>query len=227
MAYKQLVSSTQSAPLFQKNVALVALAVLILAACAGSKTTKTNDLQLYLSYLTGDFDNQAQIDQQIKAGQQLHPLAKHITRVITDRVANVPAGYKGVFVLEESYYTSPNQEVQVKPYIFKFLLNEAGRVVLHSIGIPARIDKKTFTNNNPSWSLDFSELTESASFKAVAYTKTPRGFYIKAPNDLPGGIKFTLEETIGDGYLEVMELAEKNGKRLTPYETPIQYLRTK
>jgi hypothetical protein len=175
----------------------------------------------------GDFDNQAQLDQEQKTGKAIHPLAKHVTRVITSRVANIPADFKGVFVLEESYYTYPNQETQVKPYIFKFLLNDDGKVVLHSIGIPARIDKKTFTNKNADWSLDFAELKESVSFKPATYTKTERGFYIKAPNDLSGGVKFTLEETIGNGFLEVMELAEKGGKRLTPYETPLQYLKTK
>ncbi len=196
-------------------------------SCTSIKTSKANDLDLYLSYLTGDFDNQMQVLKEIEAGKQIHPLAKHVTRVITSRVSNIPADFKGVFVLEESYYTNPNQERQVKPYIFKFLLNNNGKVVLHSIGIPTRIDKKTFRNDNADWSLDFTELKESASFKPAIYTKTERGFYIKAPNDLPGGMKFTLEETIGNGFLEVMELVEKDGKRLTAYETPLQYLKTK
>jgi hypothetical protein len=199
------------------------LIALFLLSCASTKTQKTNDLDLYLSYLTGDFDNQLQIDQQTKQSKVTHPFAKHVTRVITSRVANVPTDFKGVFVLEESYYTNSNQETQVKPYIFMFLLNEEGKVVLHSIGIPTRIDKKTFRNDNSEWTLDFSELKESASFKPATYAKTERGFYIKAINELPGGVKFTLEETIGNGFLEVMELAERGGKRLTPYETPLQY----
>lgn len=206
---------------------LILIFAIELSSCNVSKPQKTNDLDVYLSYLTGDFDNQAQVNQEQKLGKVVHPLAKHVTRDITKRVANLPADFKGVFVLEESYYTFSNQETQVKPYIFKFLLNNNGQVVLHSIAIPARIDKKTFTNANADWSLDFTELKESTSFKPATYTKTERGFYIKAPNDLPGGIKFTLEETIGKDFLEVMELAEKDGKRLTPYETPIQYLKTK
>lgn len=206
---------------------LILIFAVALSSCSISKPQKINDLDLYLSYLTGDFDNQAQLNQEQKSGKVVHPLAKHVTRVITKRVANVPADFKGVFVLEESYYTFAGQETQVKPYIFKFLRNDNGQVVLHSIGIPTRIDKKTFTNVNADWSLDFAELKESASFKPATYTKTERGFYIKATNDLPGGIQFTLEETIGKDFLEVMELAEKNGKRLTPYETPIQYLKSK
>jgi len=200
----------------------------LLFSCAtAQKTKKMNDLDLYLSYLTGDFDNQAQVETEIKAGKQIHPYAKHITRVITQRVKNIPTDFKGVFVLEESYYKTPGQDTVIKPYIFKFTLNESGQIVLHSMGIPAQIDKKTFRNDNNSWALNFNDLKESPSFKPAAYTKTERGFYIKAPNDLPGGIKFTLEETIGNGFLEVMELAEKEGKRLTSYDTPLQYVRMK
>ena len=192
-----------------------------------SKSQKTSDLDLYLSYLTGNFDNRAQVETEQKTGKQIHPYAKHVSRNITSRVQNIPADFKGVFVLEESYYKTAGQDTLIKPYIFKFLLNDAGQIVLHSMGIPTQIDKKMFRNDNPNWTLDFADLKESPSFKPAAYVKTARGFYVKAPNDLPGGIKFTLEETIGNGFLEVMELAEKDGKRLTPYETPLQYLRLK
>ena len=184
-----------------------------------------SDLDVYLSYLTGDFDNHAQVEEQLKSGKQIHPYAKHITRIIGNRVQNIPADFKGVFVLEESYYKYPNQDTIIKPYIFKFELNNEQRIVLNSIVVPERIDKKKLRNDNSAWVLDFSELKNSPSFKPVAYTKTDRGFYIKAPNDLPGGVKFTLEETIGNGFLEVMELAEKEGKRLTPYATPLMYKR--
>ncbi|MCU0339691.1 MAG: hypothetical protein MUE30_07390 [Spirosomaceae bacterium] len=196
-------------------------------ACISPKAQKMSDLDLYLSYLTGDFDNIAQVETQRKVGKQTHPYAKHVTRVITQRVSGIPADFKGVFVLEESYYKYPNQDTIVKPYIFKFEVNAQRQIVLHSMAIPERIDKKTFRNDNATWRLAFAELKESPSFKPAAYTKTERGFYIKAPNDLPGGVKFTLEETIGNGFLEVMELAEKDGKRLTPYDTPLQYVRMK
>jgi len=36
-------------------------------------------------------------------------------------------------------------------------------------------------------------------------------------------MKFTLIETLGKTRLIVMELLEKEGKRLTPYDTPIIY----
>ncbi|MFZ1524470.1 MAG: hypothetical protein WAT22_06605 [Saprospiraceae bacterium] len=40
-------------------------------------------------------------------------------------------------------------------------------------------------------------------------------------------MKFTLIETISATQLIVMELLEKDGRRLTPYETPIVYDRVK
>ena len=201
------------------------LITILSISCVTSKPQKMSDLDVYLSYLTGDFDNHAQVEEQLKSGKQIHPYAKHITRIIGNRVQNIPADFKGVFVLEESYYKYPNQDTIVKPYIFKFELNNEQRIVLNSIVVPERIEKKKLRNDNVVWTLDFSELKNSPSFKPVAYTKTDRGFYIKAPNDLPGGVKFTLEETIGNGFLEVMELAEKEGKRLTPYATPLMYKR--
>jgi len=188
---------------------------------------KKSDFDRYLSYLTGDFDNHAQVAAEIKAGRQIHPYAKHITRIIQDRVTNVPQGYNGVFVLEESYYKYPDKDTLVKPYIFRFEKGPAGEVILHSVAIPAAINKATFRNSNPNWTLDFNDLKDSPTFKPAAYQKTKRGFYLKNPIELGNGMRFTLEETIGKGFLEVMELTEKDGKSLTPYTTPLQYKKLK
>ena len=208
-----------------KKIFIFTLIIFTSISCITSKPQKKSDLDVYLTYLTGDFDNHTQVEEQLKSGKQIHPYAKHITRIIGNRIQNIPTDFKGVFVLEESYYKYPNQDTIIKPYIFKFELNNEQKIVLNSIVVPERIDKKKLRNDNSAWGLDFSELKNSPSFKSVAYTKTNRGFYIKAPNDLPGGVKFTLEETIGNGFLEVMELAEKEGKRLTPYATPLMYKR--
>ena len=188
---------------------------------------KKSDFDRYLSYLTGDFDNRAQIAAQLKGGKQIHPYAKHITRIVQDRVKNVPAGYNGVFVLEESYYKYLDKDTIVKPYIFRFEKGSTGEVILHSVAIPASIDKATFRNSNPNWTLNFEDLRDSPTFKPAAYQKTKRGFYLKNPIELGNGLRFTLEETIGKGFLEVMELTEKDGKSLTPYTTPLEYKKLK
>lgn len=50
-------------------------------------------------------------------------------------------------------------------------------------------------------------------------------FSVNHPNDLGNGMKFTLIETLSLSQLEVMELLEKDGQRVTPYDTPIIYKR--
>jgi hypothetical protein len=202
-------------------------ALLLAAACVAQRPTMAPKppLQEFISYLVGDFDNRAQVAAETQAGTSAHPYAKHVTRVIDERVTNRPDGDRSVFVLEESYYKYPGKDTLVKPYIFRFEQTPGGQVRLHSLTIPARIDKNTFRNSNPAWALDHAELAESGTFRPATYTRTDRGFYLKAPNDLPGGMRFTLEETIGDGFLDVMELLEKDGKSLTPYSTPLRYKR--
>ncbi len=184
---------------------------------------KKSDFDLYLSYLTGDFDNRAQVETELKMGKQIHPYAKHVTRIIQNRVKNVPTDYNGVFVLEESYYKYPDKDTLTKPYIFRFEKSPKGEVILHSVAIPAAINKATFRNSNPDWTLDFNDLKDSPTFKPATYQRTKRGFYLKNPIELGNGMRFTLKETIGKGFLEVMELTEKDGKSLTPYDTPLQY----
>ncbi len=188
-----------------------------------AQATQHKNLKTYLSYLVGNFDNLVQVEDELKAGKQIHPFAKHVSRTIQSRIKNIPEGYNGVFVLEESYYKYPDKDTLIKPYIFRFEVGSEGEVILHSVAIPTGIDKTKFRNDNPDWVLDFNDLKDSPTFKPAAYTKTKRGFYIKNPIELGNGMRFTLEETIGKGFLEVMELTEKDGKRLTPYETPLQY----
>lgn len=188
---------------------------------------KKRDLDIYLSYLVGDFDNQAQIDAEIKAGKQIHPFAKHITRIIQERVNNIPANFKGVFVLEESYYKYPDKDTLIKPYIFLFKESDKGEVLLNSMAIPSRIDKNSFRNSNKDWKLDFNELKPSPTFSQATYRKVKGGFYINHTVNLPNDMTFTLEETIGKKGLTVMETPKKNGVSLASYDTPIQYIRIK
>ncbi|MBK7633751.1 MAG: hypothetical protein IPJ13_05215 [Saprospiraceae bacterium] len=74
---------------------------------------------------------------------------------------------------------------------------------------------------------DYNTISPSPSFKPAFYTRKDDKFYINGLNDLPNGMKFTLIETISATQLIVMELLEKDGRRLTPYETPIVYDRVK
>lgn len=181
-------------------------------------------IHLFQTYITGDFDNQRQIDAELKAGKQVHPYAKHVNRVANSKIDNLPAQLNGFFLLEESYYKYAEGDTIIKPYLFFFEALPEGKVKLYSMLLPKDVPPKDIRNDNASLRFDYQALKPSPSFKPAVYTQTDRGFYIKAPNEFPGGV-FTLEETIGKDCLEVMELLVRDGKQVTPYDTPIIYER--
>ncbi|MEY4540154.1 MAG: hypothetical protein RLZZ306_1911 [Bacteroidota bacterium] len=210
-----------------KKVSLFLLTACILASCSPKMKSKLSDFELYKTYIQGDLDNLEQINAEIKADKQIHPYAKHVNRLLDAKIKNLPTNYNGFYILEESYYTYPNKPMEEKPYLFWFEKTSKGKIRLHSLQIPKGINKKDLKNDNKKLSLNYADLIDSPSFKPAIYTKTAKGFYIKAPVDLPNGMKFTLEETIGKDTFEVMELLEKGGKSITPYSTPIIYKRIK
>jgi hypothetical protein len=194
-------------------------------SCTPKIINQLSDFELYKTYIQGDLDNIEQINAEVKAGKQIHPYAKHVNRLLDAKIKNLPKDYNGFYILEESYYTYPNKPMEEKPYLFWFEKTGKGEVKLHSLQIPKNIDKKDLKNDNKKLSLNYADLKDSPTFKPAIYTRTANGFYIKAPVDLPNGMKFTLEETIGKESFEVMELLEKGGKSMTPYSTPIIYKR--
>ncbi len=204
---------------------ILLIIIFVISSCSPKIQTQLSDFELYKTYIQGDLDNKEQVDAEIKAGKQIHPYAKHVNRLFDSKIKNLPKDYNGFYILEESYYTSPNKPTELKPYLFWFEKTEQGQVKLHSMQLPVGINKIDIRNDNPKLSIEYKDLKESTTFKPAIYTKTEKGFYIKAPVDLPNGMKFTLEETIGKDTFEVMELLEKSGKSLTPYSTPIIYKR--
>jgi hypothetical protein len=201
--------------------------IFLCASCyAAAQQSAVKPFELFKSYIQGDLDNREQVEAERKAGRQIHPYAKHINRLADDKIKNKPAQYEGFYILEESYYVYPGQtDTVVKPYLFWFT-EEQGSVKLHSLQLPKDIPVKDIRNDNPALSFDYNALTLSPSFKPATYTYQPdtKSFYIKAPNEFPGGL-FTLEETIAQDYFSVMELLMKDGKQVTPYSTPILYKR--
>ena len=208
-----------------KKVSLLLITASLLASCSPKVKSQLSDFELYKTYIQGDLDNIEQINAEIKAGKQIHPYAKHVNRLLDNKIKNLPPNYNGFYILEESYYTYPNKPMEVKPYLFWFEKTKKGQIRLHSIQIPKGIDKKSLKNDNKKLSLNYVDLIDSPTFKPAIYSKKSGGFYIKAPVDLPNGMKFTLEETIGKDSFEVMELLQKAGKSMTPYTTPIIYKR--
>ena len=208
-----------------KKVLLILLIASLFTTCSPKIKNQLSDFETFKTYIQGDLDNIEQINAEIKASKQIHPYAKHVNRILDSKINNLPANHNGFYILEESYYTYPNKPMEVKPYLFWFEKMPKGQIRLHSLQIPKNIPKKDLKNDNKRLLLNYAELVDSPTFKPAVYTKTGKGFYIKAPVDLPNGMKFTLEETIGKDSFEVMELLEKDGKSMTPYPTPIIYKR--
>ncbi len=208
-----------------KKETLLFIIASLFASCSPKINSQLSDFELYKNYIQGDLDNIEQVNTEIKSGKQIHPYAKHVNRLLDSKIKNLPQNYNGFYILEESYYTYPNKPMEEKPYLFWFEKTNKGQIRLHSLQIPKNIDKKNLKNDNKKLSLNYTDLVDSPTFKPAIYTKKSNGFYIKAPIDLPNGMKFTLEETIGKESFEVMELLEKGGKSVTPYSTPIIYKR--
>lgn len=210
---------------FYKYLRLL-LILLVLAGCAATKnkTAQKTAIEQFRDCITGRVDNRQQVEEELKAGKQVHPLARHVNGVIDDKVSNLPVGRNGFFVLEESYYDYPGRPTEIKPFLFYFEAAGKHEVKLTVYQAPPGLDKEKLKNDNAELRLDFLQLKPSPSFKGAVYLLKADGcFYTHAPNDLGNGMKFTLIEKICRNEWEVMELLEKNGARLTPYETPIIY----
>jgi hypothetical protein len=201
--------------------------ILVFTNCNNSKKMQTTftSINLFKEIITGDFDNATQLADEIKAGKQIHPLAKHVNRVADNKIKNLPKDDNSFFILEESYYIYPGKPMDVKPYLFKFTGLENNTVLLSVYQLPKEIDKKDIRNDNEKLFFDYNELTTSTTFKGATYefNELKKTFNTTSINDLGNGLTFTLTETLSKNKLIVMELLEKEGKKLTPYDTPIVY----
>jgi hypothetical protein len=212
-----------------KYLILLATTLLFFSNCNNSKKMQTpiTTINLFKEIITGDFDNAAQIADETKAGKQIHPLAKHVNRVADNKIKNLPKNENSFFILEESYYIYPNKPLEVKPYLFKFTAGENNSVLLSVYQLPKEIDKKDIRNDNEKLFFDFNELNLSTTFKGATYKydELKKEFTTSSINDLGNGLTFTLTETLSKNKLIVLELLEKEGKKLTPYDSPIIYNR--
>ena len=209
----------------KKIVLLITVLALTQIVYAQKKSALINRFQ---AFITGDFDNSAQVVAEIKAGKQIHPLAVHVNRLANDKVKNIPNGLNGFFIIEESYYLVDGKPIDLKPYLFLFEEKTGGIVHLTSFQLTG-LKKEEVRNDNLSLQFDFTQLQPSPTFKGADYTWNPsdKTFNTISPNDLGNGMKFTLTEKFTNKQLKVLEQVEKDGKLLTAWKTPIIYLRMK
>jgi hypothetical protein len=198
----------------------------VMAASAQETSNGKALLNRFKEYITGDFDNSRQVMAEMKAGKIIHPLAIHVNRVADDKVINQPADLNGFFILEESYYLTSGKTMESKPYLFLFTLQSKGIIHLTTFQLN-NYTKEELRNDNTVLKFDYKTLIPSPTFQGADYTWNPhkKTFSTVSVNELGNGLRFTLSETFTSKTLQVMELMEKNGQRLTSYETPIFYER--
>ncbi len=181
---------------------------------------------LFEEIIVGTFNNVDQVNAEIDQGGQIHPFAVHITEVINHRLDNLPEHFDGTFILEESYYTYPDSEMEVKPLIFKVTPKGEKSIFLESMVIPDHLDKLKVVNSNPDLRFDYLTLKKNEAFGTASYNFSKGGFIVDHLCDFGDGVSFNLIERLEVGRLHVMELVKKDGVRITPYEDPIIYVRT-
>jgi hypothetical protein len=209
-----------------KSKIIIGMCLVFFQACTTIKNTSNmKAFDYFKEVLCGVFDNKNQIETERKAGKQVHPYAKHVTALFDSKIKNKPSDLKGYFILEESYYTYEGKPMEIKPYLFFIEDVAIDKIQLSSYALPTDIPKADIRNDNANFSLDFKTISVSKTFKPAIYTFKNGNFNVNHPTDLPNEMRFTLIETLSKNRLEVMELLEKDGKRLTPYETPIIYER--
>lgn len=188
--------------------------------------TSPQAIDVFKSYIVGDFDNRQQVEAERAAGKQVHPLARHVNRIADHRIQNAPPR-TGFWLIEESYYDMPEGTHKINHHLFFFEAVDARTVRLYAYQLPDYLPMEQLTNDNPNLTLNYNDLRISPRFKPAEYAFDGKDtFTIYAPNDWGNGMRFTLIEKFTPGRLEVMELLEKDGQRLTSYDTPIIYLRT-
>ena len=178
--------------------------------------SKVNDM---VRLLSGSFDN----SEQHRTNPEM-PLCRHVNTVCNHKITHLPEGFAGLFVVEESYYTT-GDKTHASPHLFLFT-EEGDDVVLTSYEVPEGCDKANFTYEAMG-TVDYSALKPSEKFTPARYTCRDGVWEGGSVSMFSPVLKFTLFEKFSEEVLEVSETMEVNGKRTFGYDQPILYRRTK
>lgn len=180
-------------------------------------------LNEFVNLLSGEFDNKSQVEQ-LKNENVEFPYAKHVNTVCNKKIKNLPVDFKGVFLIEESYYTSKDV-THATPHLFLFTQEEGG-IKLTSYELPQGYTKDTFTYQNVQ-EMDFNSLKVSEKFTPALYTLNTDVWQGGSVSMFSPVLKFTLFERFYKDTLEVSESMEVNGKKTFGFDRPIMYKRIK
>ena len=174
----------------------------------------------FIKLLVGNFDNSEQYDKLKDTG---FPFARHVNTVCNRKIKNLPNDFKGVFVLEESYYTV-NDRTNASSHLFLFTEEEEG-IKLTSYEIPKEYGRNVTYSDIEE--IDYLILHVSEKFTPAIY-KLNNGVWEGGSESMfTPVLKFKLFERFSEEMLEVSETMEMNGKRTFGYDEPIIYRRIK
>lgn len=178
-------------------------------------------LDHFLNLLTGKFNNQEQYEALKKAGKDF-PFAEHVNTACNHKISGLPDDFKGVFMVEESYYTS-GDKTHAAPHLFLFT-EEPDGVKLTSYELPAGFTKDSFTYDNIT-ALNYRDLKPSEKFTPALYVQKDGAWEGGSTSMFSPVLKFTLFERFSPECLEVTESMEVKGKKTFGYDEPIIYKR--
>ncbi|WP_288222365.1 hypothetical protein [uncultured Clostridium sp.] len=178
-------------------------------------------LNEFMNILVGSFNNSEQFET-MKNNNKEFPYAEHINTICNDKIVNLPADFNGIFMVEESYYTS-GENTHATPHLFLFTEEDEG-IKLTSYELPKDYDKNSFTYKNIS-NIDFNDLKISEKFTPALYVEKDGIWEGGSTSMFSSVLKFTLFERFSKECLEVSESMEVNGRKTFGFDEPILYKR--
>ena len=179
-------------------------------------------LESFIELLQGEFNNAEQFKQEQEKGNLNFPFAKHKNTICNSKIEGLPLDYKGIFMLEESYYQIKDK-TNAQPHLFCFM-EEEDKIKLISYEMPKEYTKETFQYQNLT-KMKFDELKISEKFTPAMYTFEDGVWQGGSVSMFTPVLKFSLFEKFSKEQLEVSETMEVNGKKTFGYDVPIIYKR--
>ncbi|MHC5227596.1 hypothetical protein ACYSNW_04865 [Enterococcus sp. LJL99] len=180
-----------------------------------------NDVKLISQMLEGDFSNKEQYEQLSETEQITFPFATHKNHILNSKIMNLPTGFQGIYLFEESYYVLNGKE-KFKSDVFLFELNESNQVVLSATVIPKEWLNKKYEEVSP---VDYNELAISDKFTPLVYKKTEDKFSGNSTSQFTSKTQFILEQEISTENLIIKEEMYNGEKRIFGFDLPIVYKR--
>lgn len=180
------------------------------------------ELQEFVALLSGEFDNSRQLRELEEEGISDFPAAQHTGTVCNEKIQGLPEGFGGIFLLEESRYTTGGY-TRASAHLFLFT-QEGENIRLTSYELPQGSDKSSFSYVNMG-PVQYQDLKTSEKFTPAYYTRRGQVWEGGSVSMFSPVLKFTLAQRIGPEGLEMSETMEMNGRRTFGWDRPILYRR--